>query len=569
MVCEGDLSTRVRGFNARTGEQLWGPVKVGQKSPGPVTSTRDALLFVSGGHLFAVNIRSGDTRFDFSPAGDAPDPLAHDQPPQAGEIGDDSIVVTTGMAAYGVDVAKGKQIWVKRATHPTRNTQWLTPAISERFNRVVLANNDGEVFVLELTTGVQRWTAQLPNISQVSIAGDKVYVETQSGAQFTVYELLSGTQSCVVKFEDVGHIDVVAGHGILFTAGDQFIQAFPFSTQNAVLFSKSHEAFITVEPTVSPRDPSGTHLDFGKNDFTIEAWVSTTCGGEVISGFPTLADDKYHGFRVNITPEGRIRFSVINKTAANSFAAVGPATNAADGYWHHVAVVRHNDAVEMYLDGVSLEVNSARKGVAALDIGGKTSLTFGAFVPGQGAGAQSYFNGLMREVRIWDIALDSAKLQSRMACTLVGKEPHMLGYWRMDEAEISDLKSHVPGYEYTATNHNALTRVTELALDKSAFPYLLDQVNLQWPYSGHWSAHGEEDVTTAPALDRSGIISFGAGNMLYGVNASDGVRAWGVETSDGVSAPVALNGFVLRVVGSERTDLDRRGYGRSRRRERL
>lgn len=542
VLAERNPATSVKGFDAITGLQLWGPVQVSQTSPGPVTATNNAVIFVSNGHLFAVNIRSGDTRFDFSPTGE-PDPLTHDHAPQVGEVGDKAIGVTTGMAAYGVDLATGKQLWVKRATHPTRNTQWLTPAISERFNRVVLANNDGEVFVLELTTGAGCWSAQLPATSQVSIAGDKVYVEARGGAEFTVYELLSGKQSCVVKLEDVGHVDVVAGHGILFTAGSQYIRAIPFSDQNAALFSKSQTALITIAP-------QGSHLDFGQRDFTIEAWVATTCGGELVSGFPTLADEKYHGFRVNVTPQGRIRFSVINKTAANSFAAISPATNVADGYWHHVAVVRHGDAVEMYLDGVSLEVSDARKGAAALDIGGNNLLAFGAFIPGKIESAQSHFNGLMREVRIWDIALDSAKLQSRMACTLVGKEPHMLGYWRMDEADISKLENHVPHYKYVANVQRVLSRATELALDKSAFPYLLDQVNLQWPYAGHWSAHGEEAVTTTPALDRSGILSFGAGNMLYGVNAADGARAWGAETPAGISAPVALSGFFYAVTGT-------------------
>lgn len=542
-VCEGDLSTQVRGFDVKTGQQLWGPVKVGQKTPGPVTTTTDALIFVSGGHLYAVNIRSGDTRFDFSPA--VADPLAHDQPPQAGAIGDKTICVTTGRSAYGVDVSTGRQVWMKSATHPTSNTQWFTPAVSERFNLVVLANNEGEVFVLELTTGTQRWSAKLASIGQVSIAGDKVYVEAQGSTQFTVYELVSDKekQVCVVKLDDVGHVDVVAGHGTLFTAGTEFIRGIPFSNQNAALFSKSHGAHISVAP-------KGSHLDFGVGDFTVEAWVATTCGGELVSGFPTLADDVFHGFRVNVTPAGRIRFSVLNKTAANSFAAVSPATNVADGYWHHVAVVRHNDAVEMYLDGVSLEVDSARKGVAALNIGGNTQLTFGAFNPGTVAPLQSHLNGLMREVRIWDIALDSSKLQSRMACTLTGKEPHMLGYWRMDEADIKQLINHVPHYQYAANVENVLSRATELALDKSAFPYLLDQVTLQWPYAGHWSAHGEEAVTTASALDRSGILAFGAGNALYGVNASDGKRMWGVETPAGISAPVAMNGVFYALSGA-------------------
>ena len=544
VVSERNPATTVKGFDAMTGEKLWGPVKVSQKSPGPVAATSDVLVFVAGVHLYAVNIRSGDTRFEFTPTGETSEQLAYDHPPAVGEVGDKSIVVTTGRTAYAVDLANGKQIWFKRATKPSPNTQWLAPAISERFNRVVLANNDGEVFVHELTTGTQLWTAQIQDIKQLSLAGDKVYIKAQAGLQFYVYELLTGKQACVVKIDDVGHVDVVAGHGILFTAGTEFIRAIPFSEQNAALFRKSEGALITV-------DAEGSQFDFRQNDFTVEAWIATTCGGEIVSGFPAVADNEHHGFRFNVTDQGRLRFSVINKTAANSFAAVGPATNAADGYWHHVAVVRRGDGVEMYLDGVSLALDSARKGAAALDIGGKNSLSFGAFAPGNVAAPQAHFNGLMREVRLWDIALDAPKLQSRMSRTLIGTEPHMLGYWRMDEADITTIKNYVPRHQYTAKVHNMLSRETELALDKSAFPYLLDQVDLQWPYSGHWSARGENEITTDPSLDRSGIISFGAGNMLYGVQASDGARVWGAETPDGTSAPVAANGTFYAFTGNK------------------
>jgi len=79
-------------------------------------------------------------------------------------------------------------------------------------------------------------------------------------------------------------------------------------------------------------------------------------------------------------------------------------TEVADGSWHHLAVVRRGEGVEMYVDGISVEVNTASKGHQALDIRGKNSLTFGAFVPGKDARLQSPFYGLMREVRVWDIA---------------------------------------------------------------------------------------------------------------------------------------------------------------------
>ena len=143
----------------------------------------------------------------------------------------------------------------------------------------------------------------------------------------------------------------------------------------------------------------------------------------------------------------------------------------------------------------------------------------------------------MRELRIWDIALDAAKLQSRMQRALAGTEPHLLGYWRMDEDHISKLTNHVPRHHYLARPQESMrTFITELALDKSAFPYLLDQVKLQWPYAGHWSARGDNAISTTPALERNGVLAFGAGNALYGVYSSDGSRAWSRSTPAGVSA---------------------------------
>ncbi|HEU5132380.1 MAG TPA: PQQ-binding-like beta-propeller repeat protein, partial [Pyrinomonadaceae bacterium] len=77
------------------------------------------------------------------------------------------------------------------------------------------------------------------------------------------------------------------------------------------------------------------------------------------------------------------------------------------------------------------------------------------------------------------------------------------------------------------------------------------QVKLQWPYAGHWSALGENEISTGPALDRSGVLAFGAGNTLYGVLESDGSRAWSKATPSGASAPVADSGVFYCVTGKE------------------
>lgn len=541
VVVQADPSTRVTGFDALTGAQLWKREGVSQKSPGPVEATRDVITFVAGGHLIAINIRSGDTRFDFNPADDS---LSAANPPRMGAVGDKSVVVVAGAATYGLNLYTGAQVWVHRGKKTNPNTQWLTPAISERYNRVVLANTDNEVFVLELTTGELKWSAEVRNVSQVRIVGDQVYAGgVGQNATLTVFKLNADKEekSCVVDVDDVGRFGFLTGQGIIFTPGDANIRAYPFGDQTAALFD-GRSSRITI-------DAANSQFDFRKNEFTIEAWVCTTSGGEIVSGFPTATDSEHHGFRLNVSDQGRVRFAIINKSASSSFAASSAMTNVADGSWHHVAVVRRGETVETYVDGISVEVFTDVRGPGDLKVSGNNALNIGAFVPGAKGRPQAYFNGLIRELRLWDIAVDAAKLQSRMQRVLVGTEPHLLGYWPLDEADITKVKN--PRHVYVAKPQKMSSFVTELALDTSAFPYLLDQVKLQWPYAGHWSARGASEIATQPALERNGVISFGVGKALYGVNTSDGSRAWSRSTPNGSSAPVAGRGCFYALTGDK------------------
>ena len=541
VVTHAEPEASVSGFDPTTGERLWKSAKVSEFSPGPVTATREAILFVSGGDLFAVNILSGDTRFKFAPGSPA-DPLSEADAPQVGEFKDKSIVVVTGSAVYGVDLYNGKPLWTYRAPGSSSKTQWYRPAISERYNRVVLANKNNDVFVLELSTGGLKWQAKVTNVEQVSIVGDKVYASGKGkSTELHVFNITSGKKQSSVTLEDPGQLGLLTGRGILFTPGEEHIRAFLFGDQNAMLFNGTSSRI-----TVTPK---GGQLNFRQNDFTIETWICTTSGGEIVSGFPTGASNEQHGFRVNVSDQGRLRFSIVNRNASNSFAASSALTNVADGSWHHVAVVRRGEGVEMYVDGISVEVNTAVKGLQALDINGVSAMLIGAFMPsGQ---PPSHFDGLIRELRLWDIALDAAKLESRMQLVLVGTEPHLLGYWRLNESNVAEIKNQVPRHVYEAESEDVRPFVTELALDTSAFPYLLDQVKLQWPYAGHWSSRGDNDLKTGPALDRSGVLAFGTGNMIFGVLESDGARSWSKATPAGASAPVAAGGVFYCVTGNE------------------
>ncbi len=541
IVTHSSPNTTVSGFDPASGTKLWKRV-VSQTSPGPVGASRDAIVFVADSKLVAVNIGSGDTRFQFAPTGD---PLSRKAAPQIGKVGDKQVVVTSGTAVYGIDLLNGRQLWKHSATQPTSNIQWRTPAISEQYNCVVVANSDGEVFVLELTTGVSQWTTQVRGVDRISIVEDKIYIDAFDNGrpQLHVFDVPTKKKSYTVDLESRGQFGMATGHAVLFHPSQTSIKAYTFGEQNAALFN-GRTSRITV-------GADAKQFDFSETDFTIEAWICTTRGGEVVSGFPTTAGSQHHGFRVNVTDQGRVRFSILNSDASSSFAAITVLTDVTDGSWHHVAVVRRGATVEMYVDAVSAEVNTATNGTMARNITGNIALTFGAFVPAANR-AQAFFSGLMREIRVWDGALDASKLQSRMQVKLIGTEPQLLGYWRLDGKGIKNLENRVLRQpNYTATPVDIGAFATELALDAKAFPYLLDQANSQWPYYGHWAAHGEYEISTAPALDRFGMLAFGDGESIYGVYASDGARAWSKGTPAGASMPVAAGGSFFCVTGAE------------------
>lgn len=131
-----------------------------------------------------------------------------------------------------------------------------------------------------------------------------------------------------------------------------------------------------------------------------------------------------------------------------------------------------------------------------------------------------------------------------MGVELTGLEPRLQVLLRCDEESPANIENRVTSRAVTATG--VAMAWTDLALDSSAFPYLLNQAQPTWPYaqSSHWGAKGEEPPVTAAVLDEaSGTVCWATGNALYGVSSGDGRRLWGVRVAKGVSAPTAFNGW--------------------------
>ena len=91
--------------------------------------------------------------------------------------------------------------------------------------------------------------------------------------------------------------------------------------------------------------------------------------------------------------------------------------------WTHIAITKQGDNCNLYINGIN-EGNSQLDNDPSPDV-----LCMGARPNYQ----DRYFNGLIDEVRIWNIARDTTSLRKDMYHTLQGNETGLISYWQFNE----------------------------------------------------------------------------------------------------------------------------------------
>lgn len=149
--------------------------------------------------------------------------------------------------------------------------------------------------------------------------------------------------------------------------------------------------------------------DFGTSDFTIEFWMKTTSTRwEAVMGKRNACRD-YGGWDIRtgaMAPDGFLDFELNYGDGLNvNLISATPVNN---GNWHHVAVVREQTSVLVYVDG-QLD--------AAVSVGGISDVyNDAAFVMGMetaciGEDGTSRFTGQLDEISLYGRALSDAEIQ--------------------------------------------------------------------------------------------------------------------------------------------------------------
>jgi hypothetical protein len=167
-------------------------------------------------------------------------------------------------------------------------------------------------------------------------------------------------------------------------------------------------------------------------DITIETWVNLSSQTQDYVRIIGKGDNKNRTYGMWYTP-GKLLFQeyeygggvdVFFKTTLNLKT------------WYHIAMVKSGATGFIYLNG---ELVSTGSGFGGMPLTSTEPLTIGY------AGFHSYLNGMMDEVRIWNVARSQEQIAANMHVTIPGNSPGLVAYYQFNESSgntVTDISGN-------------------------------------------------------------------------------------------------------------------------------
>ena len=204
-------------------------------------------------------------------------------------------------------------------------------------------------------------------------------------------------------------------------------------------------------------DGSGDHINLSNSkvnvsglglptrEITVEAWAKPNSYGawEGIIGFIQNNGSFEKGFFLGLHSENQFQFGLATTggggvtflTAANT-GQYGDDSYLSTGVWYHVAASYDGSMIRLYVNGQEIVYSASQSG----DIVYADSwYELGEY---KDDNEDYFFDGLLDEIRIWNISRTQADIQSAMGTTLTGNEQGLVGYWNFDDGTANDLSSN-------------------------------------------------------------------------------------------------------------------------------
>ncbi|MCK5564821.1 MAG: metallophosphoesterase [Planctomycetes bacterium] len=257
----------------------------------------------------------------------------------------------------------------------------------------------------------------------------------------------------------------------------------------------------------------------GGKSRTVEGWIKTTVGGEIMGWGSPFTGAKWH---MNILDgpgvAGALQVNVWDGHVVGS-------TDLRDGAWHHVAAIVRNDGspnadeIELYVDGKEEDYSDVLS--IPINTGAEDLSRIGVYVAGSG-GLYYFFDGEMDDMRLYEGALSANQMADK------GGWDGLLGHWPLDTDATDSSGDGHDGTEAGGLIYTGTGKVGGAAVFDGSDDYI--------EMIGYNGAVGNRSRTIAAWIKTSASDPM---EIAYWGQAGNGVR-WKFQLVDGVGAAGAV-----------------------------
>lgn len=183
--------------------------------------------------------------------------------------------------------------------------------------------------------------------------------------------------------------------------------------------------------------PAHPAYNFGTGDFTLEAWVKTTEPGTVIARKAGPGGYRNGGFLLVINGDGSLKLATDDGTGFYEIRT--GAAGVMDNKWHHLAGVRQQGNLSLYVDFTKLDSHILTNRYTPLDVNNSNPLTL-AFTE-QYQEPYQHLKGSMRDIRVWNIVKIHESVEQYKQTPLTGKEEGLAGWWNFKNKDGEDVSA--------------------------------------------------------------------------------------------------------------------------------